>query len=216
MRPPFIPAATIRKYAEGVLAQYEQQIVGRIEYPLDVADIFERLFGLETVFDDQGMLDHVYGPGVIGCLFPPGQKSPWGKDKLIVVNVAPEYQGFSPSHTIAHEGGGHFILHFLQGIGPQAESKPVFCREVGKATVKKDPLEWQADRFAGELVMPVERVKWLLDGKMPGDLINMDLYAKNFQEYFGTTRAQMEKRLVDLNYLLMGPKYPWADYSKRR
>src|SRR6266481_7630292 len=91
-------------------------------------------------------------------------------------------------------GGGHFILHFLQGIGPQVESRPVFCREVGKASVKKDPLEWQADRFAGELVMPVERVRWLLDGKSPGDLVNMDLYAKNFQEYFGTSRAQMEKR----------------------
>jgi hypothetical protein len=215
MKRTFIPVETIRKYAEGVLSQY-QHLVGRAEYPLDVTDIFERLFSLETVFDDRGVLDRSYGPGVIGCLFPPGHKSPWGKDKLIVVNATTEYQGFSPSHTIAHQGGGHFILHFLQGIGPQVESRPVFCREVGSATVKKDPLEWQADRFAGELVMPIERVSWLLDGKKAGDLINMDLYAKNFQEYFGTSRAQMEKRLVDIGYLLMRPKYEWADYSKRR
>src|SRR2546425_11206640 len=71
-------------------------------------------------------------------------------------------------------------------------------------------------RFAGELVMPVERVKWLLDGKGVGEMINLDFYAKNFQEHFGTSRAQMEKRLVDLGYLLTRPNYEWADYSKRR
>lgn len=136
--------------------------------------------------------------------------------KLIVINAVPGYQGFSHSHTIAHEGGGHYILHFLQGVGPEAASRPVFCRDVGNNLAKKHPLEWQADRFAGELVMPLERVKWLLDGKEAGELINLELYARNFQEYFETSRAQMEKRLVDLGYLLTHAKYEWADYSKRR
>ena len=215
IRPRYIPVATIRKYAEEVLFEYER-MVGRLEFPLDVADIFERLFDLQTVFDDKGVLDRTYGTGVIGCLFPPGHPSPWGRDKLIVINAGPGYQGFSHSHTIAHEGGGHYILHFLQGIGPEAASRPVFCRDVGNNASKKHPLEWQADRFAGELVMPVERVKWLLDGKGTGEMINLDFYAKNFQEHFGTSRAQMEKRLVDLGYLLTRPKYEWADYSKRR
>jgi len=211
----FIPIGTIRKYAEEVLFEYGRA-VGRVEFPLDVADVFDRLFDLQTVFDDQGVLDRTYGPGVIGCLFPPGQSSPWTKDKLIVVNAAPEYRGFSPTHTIAHEGGGHYILHFLQGVRPEIASRPVFCRDVGNNAFKKHPLEWQADRFAGELVMPVDRVKWLLDGKEAGEVINLDLYARNFQEHFGTSRAQMEKRLVDLGYLLAGPRYEWADYSKRR
>jgi hypothetical protein len=211
----YIPVGTIRKYAEEALFEYER-MVGRLNFPLDVADIFERLFELQTVFDDQGVLDRTYGTGVIGCLFPPGHRSPWGRDKLIVVNAVPGYQGFSHSHTIAHEGGGHYILHFLQDIGPEAASRPVFCHDIGNSVAKKHPLEWQADRFAGELVMPVERVKWLLDGKGEGELINLELYAKNFQEYFGTSRAQMEKRLVDLGYLLARPKYEWADYSKRR
>ncbi len=215
IRTRYIPIPTIRKYAEEVLFEYER-IAGRLEFPLDVADIFERLFELQTVYDDKGVLDRTYGTGVIGCLFPPGHPSPWGRDKLIVINAAPGYQGFSPSHTIAHEGGGHYILHFLQGVGPEAASRPVFCRDVGNNAAKKHPLEWQADRFAGELVMPVERVKWLLDGKGVGEMINLDFYAKNFQEHFGTSRAQMEKRLVDLGYLLTRPKYEWADYSKRR
>jgi hypothetical protein len=213
MKNSFIPVSTIRCYAEAVIAQYEQKI-GPIKFPLDVADMFDRLFDLQTVFDDTGKLDDAFGPGVIGCLFPPGQRSPWGRDKLIVVNATAPYKGYSSSHTIAHEGGGHFILHFLQGVAPRAESRPVFCRDVGKATARKDPLEWQADRFAGELVMPAEKVRWLLDGKKSGELINLDLYGKNFQEYFDTSRAQMEKRLVDLGYLLMQPKYQWANYLK--
>jgi hypothetical protein len=211
----FIPVGTIRKYAEEVLFEYER-IVGRLKFPLEVADIFDQLFQLETVYDDKGVLDRSYGPGVIGCLFPPGHRSPWGKDKLIVINASPEYGGFSQRHTIAHEGGGHYILHFLQGIGPEVAARPVFCRDVGNSGAKKHPLEWQADRFAGELVMPAERVQWLLDGKPAGEVINLELYAKNFQEHFGATRAQMEKRLVDLGYLLARPKYEWADYSKRR
>jgi hypothetical protein len=211
----YIPIGTIRKYAEEVLFEYERK-VGCLNFPLDVADIFERLFELQTVFDDRGVLDGAYGSGVIGCLFPPGHSSPWGRDKLIVINAGPAYQGFSHSHTIAHEGGGHYILHFLQGIGPDAASHAVFCRDIGNSATKKHPLEWQADRFAGELVMPAGRVQWLLDGKPAGELINLELYAKNFQEYFGTSRAQMEKRLVDLGYLLARPKYEWADYSKRR
>ena len=214
-RPQFLPVGMIRRYAEEVLFEYGRKF-GQLKFPLELSDIFQRMFDLQTVFDDRGVLDEAYGPGVIGCLFPPGQPSPWGRDKLIVINAGPEYAGFSHSHTIAHEGGGHYIMHFLRGVGPELASRPVFCRDVGNSESRKHPLEWQADRFAGELVMPVERVQWLLDGKAPGELINLELYAKNFQEYFGTSRAQMEKRLVDLEYRLSGAKYPWADYSKRR
>ena len=77
-------------------------------------------------------------------------------------------------------------------------------------------MEWEADRFAGELVIPVDKVKWLLDGKIAGDVINLDLYADNFREFFGTSRAQMEKRLVDLGYKLIATKYGWASCLKAR
>ncbi len=54
IRPRYIPVATIRKYAEEVLFEYER-MVGRLEFPLDVPDIFERLFELQTVFRLSGL-----------------------------------------------------------------------------------------------------------------------------------------------------------------
>jgi hypothetical protein len=212
---PFVRAETIRQYALETLREYERR-VGALEFPLDVADIFDRLFGLATIYDDSGKLDRLYGDGVIGCLFPDGHVSPWGRDKLIVVNALPAYKSFSHSHTIGHEAGGHYVLHFLKGIGWSGGAKPMYCHQVGQSSRRKDPLEWQADRFAGELVMPVHRVQWLLDGKKPGEVINLDLYANNFRTFFGTSRAQMEKRLVDIGYKLIGTRYDWASCLKGR
>ncbi len=215
MKVPFVRADIIQQYAAETLRAYEAR-VGELVFPLDLADMFDILFGLTTIYDNTGALDRLYGSGVIGCLFPDGHVSPWGKDKLIVVNALSAYERFSYSHTIGHEGGGHYVLHFLKGIGWSGGAKPMYCHEVGQNARRKDPLEWQADRFAGELVMPVERVQWLLDGKKPGEVINLDLYADNFRKFFGTSRAQMEKRLVDLGYKLIGAKYPWANYVKGR
>jgi hypothetical protein len=210
MKAPFVSIETIRRYAAETLSQYEQK-VGAIEFPIDLEDLFLRLFKT-TLYDDSGALDRLYGPGVIGCLFPDGHRSPWGRDRLIVINACPAYGRFSPSHTIAHEGGGHYLLHFLKGVGWSGPAKPMYCHEVGTGKRKKDPLEWQADRFAGELVMPAGRVRWLLDGKGPGEVINVELYRENFRQYFDTSHAQMEKRLVDLGYRLIGTKYQWASY----
>ncbi len=215
MKVPFVKIETIRQYATQTLREYEKR-TGQLDFPLDLAEMFDSLFGLTTIYDDTGILDRLYGSGVIGCLFPDGHVSPWGKDKLIVVNALPAYAGFSSSHTIGHEGGGHYVLHFLKGIGWEGGPKPMYCHGVGQSGQRKDPLEWQADRFAGELVMPADRVKWLLDGKIPGEVINLDLYADNFRQYFGTSRGQMEKRLVDLGYKLIGTKYDWASCFKGR
>jgi hypothetical protein len=215
MRTPFVSIDTIRRYAQETLLEYEQR-EGSLRFPLDLEDVFLRLFDLTTVYDDSGRLDKLYGPGVIGCLFPGGHASPWGKDRLIVVNACRGYERFSASHTIAHEGGGHYILHFLKGVGWSGPTKPMYCHDVPVGGRKKDPLEWQADRFAGELVMPADKVQWLLDGKRPGEAINLELYQRNFRNYFDTSHAQMEKRLVDLGYRLIGAKYPWASYLRRR
>lgn len=215
MKVPYVRTETIRDYALETLREYERK-VGELVFPLDVADIFDRLFDLATIYDDSGTLERLYGSGVIGCLFPDGHRSPWGKDKLIVVNSIPAYEGFSRNHTIAHEGGGHYVLHFLKGIGWSGDAKPMYCHEIGQSTRRKDPLEWQADRFAGELVMPADKVEWLLDGKKPGEVINLEVYAENFRNFFGTSRGQMEKRLFDLGYRLIGTRYAWASCVKRR
>jgi hypothetical protein len=163
---PFLERELIRKYTREALQEYEQVRGKRIVFPLDVADVFDRLFGLETVFDDQGIINQRLGDGIIGCLFPDGHPSPWGKDKLIIVNVT-KSRSFNPicyndNFTIAHEGVGHYILHFLKGITGEKRERPEYCRSQDHS-----PLEWQANFAAGELTQPFGQVIWLLDGKKP-------------------------------------------------
>jgi hypothetical protein len=166
---------------------------------------------LETVYDTDGRLNNL-GEGIIGCLFPDGQRSPFGgKDKIIAVNLTPSSNFdptvFSDAHTIAHEGMGHYVLHFLKGVMGKAVDRPTYCR-----TGKKDSMEWQSDFAAGELIQPADKIAWILDGKQPGEIVNVELYEKNYREYFGANRMMMEARLKALDYKLLNAKYPWADY----
>ncbi len=75
IRPRYIPVATIRKYAEEVLFEYER-MVRRLEFPLDVADIFERLFELQTVFDDKGVLPTKAGDTTFFISFKVSDRKP--------------------------------------------------------------------------------------------------------------------------------------------
>ena len=171
---------------------------------------------LETVYDTDGKLNKL-GDGIIGCLFPDGHWSPFGgKDKIIAVNLTPASNFnptvFSDSHTIAHEGMGHYVLHFLKGVTGKAVDRPTYCRTGGR----KDPLEWQSDFAAGELIQPADKIAWILDGKQPGEIVNLELYEKNYREYFGANRMMMETRLKALDYKLLNAKYSWADYAKEQ
>jgi hypothetical protein len=207
---PFFERELIRKYTREALQEYERVRGKGITFPLDVADVFDKLFGLETVFDDQGIINQRSGDGIIGCLFPDGHPSPWGRDKLIVVNVtkSPSFNPmrYNDNFTIAHEGVGHYILHFLKGITGEKRDRPEYCR-----TQDYSPLEWQANFAAGELTQPFEEVIWLLDGKKPPEIINLDLYEKNYREYFGASRAMMEGRLNTLGYKFFNARYDWTD-----
>ncbi|MBI4377313.1 MAG: ImmA/IrrE family metallo-endopeptidase [Elusimicrobia bacterium] len=79
--------------AEELSKEYIRR-AGKEEFPRNtdvMMDVAATLFGLDVVFDDQGMLDSRFGDDhrIIGCLFPEGHASPWGRDKLVVVNVTP-------------------------------------------------------------------------------------------------------------------------------
>jgi len=171
--------------------------------------MFYTLFNLETIYDTEGILNGIES-GLLGCLFPDGHPSPFmGKDKIIAVNQTPTL-GFDPTrygtqHTIAHEGMGHYVLHFLKGTSGKKTDQPAFCRNG-----TKDPLEWQADFAAGEFTQPATQVSWILDGKKPPEFINVDVYEKPYREFFGTTRTGMEMRLKVLGYQMVNTRNEWA------
>lgn len=206
---PYFERDLIRKYAAEAREEYSRLIDRPISFPLNLEHMFDVLFGLQIVYDTEGILNDIE-VGIIGCLFPEGHPSPFsGKDKLIVVNftATPDFDPthYSDQHTIAHEGMGHYILHFLKGIAGEKADRPAFCR-----TKKKDRLEWQADFAAGELTQPADQVAWLLDGKKSGEIINVDLYERAYRQYFCVTRSGMEARLKALGYEMVNTRNEWA------
>jgi hypothetical protein len=221
----FYNKARIRQHVLHLVQQYEQRMGHSVTYPLDPAPMFSMLFDLDVIYDHEGQLNHMKSD-IIGCIYPDGCPSPWGRDKLIVINITKKttdggisgktYQAevFDPTRyderfTVAHEGMGHYVMQFLQGIREPNTSLPPFCRS---STLS--PLEWNANFAAGELLMPLKKILWLLDQKPPGEIIDLDLYAKHFTEYFGIHRRMMEARLKALGYRMFNAQQPWADYTK--
>jgi hypothetical protein len=223
---PFLAKDKIRTYTLEVLKEYEKRRGKKTDFPIDAGDVFSALFDLETIFDTEGRLNEI-DKGIIGGLFPDGHPSPWGRDKQIVVNATKvgedkcektvkgfriKFCSFDPTvyndnFTIAHEGMGHYVLHFLKGITGENLSGPIYCRSNDYS-----PLEWQANFAAGELTQPFDKVKWILDGKEPPEIIDVDIYRKNYREYFDASQGMMERRLTALGYRLINARYKWADY----
>lgn len=163
-------------------------------------------------------------------MFPDGYPSPWGKDKVIAVNITKPNLARTGSgrktgglfvsdgrndptrrnenFTIAHEGM-HYILHFLKGIMGAQYRRPIYCR----SKERNDPLEFQANADAGELLMPLDKVEWLLDGKKPPAIIDLDLYERQLREFFEASRGMIERRLTYLGYRVLNALYEWADYT---
>jgi Zn-dependent peptidase ImmA (M78 family)/transcriptional regulator with XRE-family HTH domain len=203
----YLPIRAIRQSAANTLWQYSKKSGKKISFPIDPEYLFYVVFGLETFFDEEGILNRL-GGGIIGALYPDGQGF-LGKDKLIVVNTTQDFLGFSPQFTIAHEGG-HYVLHYLRFKHQGFFTNPKLC-----TAEDNSHLDWQANRFAGELLMPLSEVKRVLDGKRLGEFVNLEQFGPPFREHFEATEAMMEKRLVDLGYRVLGAKYKWADAEYR-
>jgi hypothetical protein len=62
--------------------------------------------------------------------------------------------------------------------------------------------------------MPKENVAWLLDGKEPPEIINLEIYGHNFRKYFGVSQAAMEKRLHDIGYKCAFGKHAYANLTQ--
>ena len=135
--------------------------------------------------------------------------------RQIVLNQdVPELHGGFGQSTIAHEIG-HWILHVNQDeadglikqleltLGMEDAVRLFLCRSAGekihKALIKSqlDKIEWQAQYFAGCLLMP----RYILEEKRRRrDLTNWrHLYA--LQEDLGVTISNLTYRLQDLGWI---------------
>ena len=146
----FVPRKTIEDGAQALLADYARRYHVSIQPPVPVEEIIEAHLGLAFDIEDLPRLLSV--PSVLGAT--------WFRSREVKIDQSLDPTVF-PSKlgryrfTVAHEVG-HWELHrerYLSVEGQAAmfagDDHPVICRSDDKSS-----LEWQADCFAGYLLMP--------------------------------------------------------------
>lgn len=158
---PFLHANRIRDEAELVLANYGQQVSPVTAPPVPIDDILE--LHLQLTFEIADLLAEFQCADVMGAI--------WIKKRAVKVDRSLD-PALNPKrlgryrYTLAHEAG-HWCLHrqhYLENVAQgklfAADGAPAFiCR----SSEAKKPVEYQADRFAADLLMPerLVRSEWL-------------------------------------------------------
>ncbi|MFL5330486.1 MAG: ImmA/IrrE family metallo-endopeptidase [Gemmataceae bacterium] len=150
---PYMTKESIETEASLLLAEYAEQFEAVTKPPVPVDDIIELHLKLALEIKD---LREVFNFGdVHGAIWFRLQKV--GVDQSLDPNQNPSKRG-RYHFTLAHEAG-HWRLHrkyFLQRTDQKAlfetpDEKPDY---VCRSSQRKLPVEWQADQFAANLLMP--------------------------------------------------------------
>ena len=165
------------------------------KWPLDSSTVAEFL-GLDIVWDTIAHDEQ----GVIAARILP-------LEKLIEINEnIPQLEGGFGESTIAHEIG-HWVLHIdaleverhirLQSKGISLDIEPLLCR----TTDDLGGIEWQAQYFAGCLLMPQYILNRVIEGK------HLDKWQHLYQiaDELGVTISNLVYRLQDLGLINIQP-----------
>lgn len=185
----FIPKLEIEATALDVWLQMERSQC-QPELPVDASVIAEFL-DLDIVWDT--IAEDEYG-AIAARILP--------LEKLIEINEnIPQLRGGFGESTIAHEIG-HWVLHIdtqkverfirLKEKGVDVRVKPFLCRSSNLARI-----EWQAQYFAGCLLMPQHILTVLKQGK---DLTKWQ-HLYQMTEELGVTISNLTTRLQDLGWI---------------
>lgn len=160
MKVPYLTHNQIEAAANKLLASYELQFGWAEEPPVPVEEIVECHLDLDFGFEDfASSPDH---KGTLGAMWVSERRI--RVDESLDPTVYPTKEG-RYRFTISHEAG-HWELHRPLIIARtqqpsffETETEPnIICR-APVPQVKKEPIEWQADTFAGFLLMPEATVR---------------------------------------------------------
>ena len=144
MKVPWLTKDEISEKASDLIADYQATTGLPIEPPIPVENMVEQYFKLKLSFED---LDEIMGlPDVLGATYV--------KARRVCINKKLLERGLEGrlEFTCAHEIG-HWVLHRQYAeIQTRTESggEVIVCR----AKNTRAPIEWQADYFAGCLLLP--------------------------------------------------------------
>jgi hypothetical protein len=191
----YISKLEIEAAALEVLMSMEARSQALPKWPLDSSTVAEFL-GLDIVWDaipndEQGQ--------IAARILP--------LEKLIEINEdIPQLQGGFGESTIAHEIG-HWVLHIdveeverqirLQAKGVNLSIEPLLCRTVNDI----DGIEWQAQYFAGCLLMPQYILTQVTKDKQLDKWQHLYQIAANL----GVTISNLIHRLQDLGWIYLPP-----------
>ena len=185
----FISKLEIEACALDIWLQMERSH-DRLQLPIDASVIAEFL-DLDLVWD---MIPDDEDGAIAARILP--------LEKLIEINEnIPQLRGGFGESTIAHEIG-HWVLHIdvekvesyirLQRKGVDVKVKPFLCRSSNLARI-----EWQAQYFAGCLLMPQHVLTELKQGK---DLTKWQ-HLYQIAGKLGVTISNLTTRLQDLGWI---------------
>lgn len=191
----YISKLEIEAAALEVLMSMEAQANCPLKWPLDSTTVAEFL-GLDIVWDT--IPDDEQGQ-IAARILP--------LEKLIEINEnIPQLQGGFGESTIAHEIG-HWVLHIdveeverqirLQTKGVNLSIEPLLCRTANDL----DGIEWQAQYFAGCLLMP----QYILTKITEGKELNKWQHLYQIAAELGVTISNLIHRLQDLGWIYLLP-----------
>jgi hypothetical protein len=147
---PYLKNSTIERESKKLLGDFSNKTGHKLSAPIPVFDIIEYLgydvdFRKDGIYEDKNLLG--------GTLID---------QKTIEINENLSDHEGRMNFTAAHEVG-HIILHvpfYNEKHGKDvSEHKIISRKDGGFEGTKKEPEEWQADKFAAFLLMPSELIK---------------------------------------------------------
>jgi Zn-dependent peptidase ImmA (M78 family) len=187
----FLDKIEIEGKAISILQQMEASPNYQLKWPLDASRVAEFL-GLDVVWDRIAPDES----GNIAARILP-------LEHLIEINEDIDLlRGAFGDSTIAHEIG-HWVLHIntqevdrylrLEKKGVNLNIEPLLCRHGDR----NDAIEWQAQFFAGCLLMPRSKLLEVLEGK---DLTKWQ-HLYQIADLMGVTISNLIHRLKDLGWI---------------
>jgi hypothetical protein len=219
VRASYLPKGKIEQAAMSVLDAFGRRFGRTVEPPIPVEEILESHFGLTLEFIN--LARELDRPDVLGAT--------WIQEKRVAID-----ESLDPTErphllgrfrfTVAHELG-HWELHRHDILNDAAQGSlfeavtvpPIVCR-----SSSKEPQEWQADAFAGYLLMPQSLVEttWKnLCGSMTPYIAEREIadlsarwrlaedktptveIAREMSEYFQVSGQAMQIRLIGLGLI---------------